>query len=76
MVAAVGIPTVRGDWLKAGSVVIDAGYNPGNIGDVATEEAVGIASMITPVPSGVGPDDDRDAPGTTVAAATSGFPST
>lgn len=56
VVAAVGIPNfVRGDWLKPGCVVIDAGYNPGNIGDVATDEAMGRASLITPVPGGVGP---------------------
>lgn len=56
VVAAVGIPNfVRGEWLKPGCVVIDAGYNPGNIGDVAAEEAMGRASMITPVPGGVGP---------------------
>lgn len=56
VVAAVGISNfVRGAWLKPGCVVIDAGYNPGNVGDVATEEAMGIASLITPVPGGVGP---------------------
>jgi methylenetetrahydrofolate dehydrogenase (NADP+)/methenyltetrahydrofolate cyclohydrolase len=36
-------------------VVIDAGYNSGNIGDVAFEEARARASLITPVPGGVGP---------------------
>lgn len=56
VVASVGIPSfIRGDWLKPGCVVIDAGYNPGNVGDVATDEAVGVASLITPVPGGVGP---------------------
>lgn len=56
VVAAVGIPNfVRGHWLKPGCVVIDAGYNPGTIGDVATDEADGIASLLTPVPGGVGP---------------------
>jgi len=56
VVAAVGKPElVRGDWLKPGAVVIDAGYNPGRIGDVAFEEAAGRASLITPVPGGVGP---------------------
>ncbi|MCF6391105.1 hypothetical protein L2K20_29460 [Mycobacterium sp. MBM] len=34
-VAAVGRPElIRGDWIKPGAVVIDAGYNPGNIGDL------------------------------------------
>jgi methylenetetrahydrofolate dehydrogenase (NADP+)/methenyltetrahydrofolate cyclohydrolase len=56
VVAAVGIPNfVRGDWLKDGVVVVDAGYNPGNIGDVAFDEALPKASLITPVPGGVGP---------------------
>ena len=56
VVAAVGIPNfVRGSWLKPGSVVIDAGYNKGNMGDVAFDEALGTASLLTPVPGGVGP---------------------
>jgi len=46
---------VRGDWLKPGAVVVDAGYNEGNVGDVAFAEAVERASLITPVPGGVGP---------------------
>jgi methylenetetrahydrofolate dehydrogenase (NADP+)/methenyltetrahydrofolate cyclohydrolase len=56
VVAGVGRPNiVRGHWLKPGAVVIDAGYNPGNVGDVAFDEAVGVAGLITPVPGGVGP---------------------
>ena len=56
VVAAVGKPEfVRGGWLKPGAVVIDAGYNPGNTGDVAFGEALPVASLITPVPGGVGP---------------------
>jgi methylenetetrahydrofolate dehydrogenase (NADP+)/methenyltetrahydrofolate cyclohydrolase len=56
LVAAVGRPHfVRGDWIKPGAVVIDAGYNEGNIGDVAFAEAMSVASLITPVPGGVGP---------------------
>jgi methylenetetrahydrofolate dehydrogenase (NADP+)/methenyltetrahydrofolate cyclohydrolase len=56
LVAAVGRPEfVRGDWLQPGAVVIDAGYNPGNVGDVAFEEAIERARLITPVPGGVGP---------------------
>jgi len=56
VVAAVGKPKfVKGDWIKPGAVVIDAGYNEGNIGDVDFDEAVQVASMITPVPGGVGP---------------------
>jgi methylenetetrahydrofolate dehydrogenase (NADP+) / methenyltetrahydrofolate cyclohydrolase len=56
VVAAVGRPEfVRGDWIRPGAVVVDAGYNPGNVGDVAFGEAVDRASLITPVPGGVGP---------------------
>ncbi len=56
IVAAVGRPEfVKGDWVKEGAVVIDAGYNPGNVGDVDFEAALPRASLITPVPGGVGP---------------------
>jgi methylenetetrahydrofolate dehydrogenase (NADP+) / methenyltetrahydrofolate cyclohydrolase len=56
MVAAVGKPEfVRGDWLKPGAVVVDAGYHPGNVGDVAFAQAAEVAGLITPVPGGVGP---------------------
>ena len=56
VVAAVGQPAlIRGDWLKPGAVVIDAGYTNGNVGDVAFDEARAVAGLITPVPGGVGP---------------------
>jgi methylenetetrahydrofolate dehydrogenase (NADP+)/methenyltetrahydrofolate cyclohydrolase len=56
VVAAVGIPRfVRGAWLKSGAVVVDAGYNPGNVGDVDFDEARTVARLLTPVPGGVGP---------------------
>jgi methylenetetrahydrofolate dehydrogenase (NADP+)/methenyltetrahydrofolate cyclohydrolase len=64
LIAAVGKPElVRGDWIKPGAVVIDVGINrvataDGKsrlVGDVAFEEAQGIAGAITPVPGGVGP---------------------
>ncbi len=56
LVAAVGRPAfVPGDWLRPGVVVIDAGYNPGNVGDVDTAAAMDVASLLTPVPGGVGP---------------------
>lgn len=56
VVAAAGRPRfVRGDWLKPGAVVIDAGYNEGNVGDIDFDGAVGVASLLTPVPGGVGP---------------------
>jgi methylenetetrahydrofolate dehydrogenase (NADP+)/methenyltetrahydrofolate cyclohydrolase len=67
VVAAVGRPEmVRGDWIKAGAIVIDVGINrvpdPASgegktklVGDVAFAEAAAKASFITPVPGGVGP---------------------
>jgi methylenetetrahydrofolate dehydrogenase (NADP+)/methenyltetrahydrofolate cyclohydrolase len=56
VVAAVGRPEfVKGSWIKRGAVVVDAGYNPGNVGDVAYDEAASRAGLITPVPGGVGP---------------------
>lgn len=56
VVAAAGRPgLVKGDWIKPGAVVIDAGYNPGNVGDVEYPAAAQRARLITPVPGGVGP---------------------
>lgn len=56
LVAAVGRPElIRGEWIKPGSVVVDAGYNPGNVGDVEQSAAAQRAGLITPVPGGVGP---------------------
>jgi methylenetetrahydrofolate dehydrogenase (NADP+) / methenyltetrahydrofolate cyclohydrolase len=69
VVAAVGRRCfVRGDWLKPGAVVIDAGYD-GNVGDVAFDEAVSAASLLTPVPGGVGPMTIAVLLGQTIAAA-------
>jgi methylenetetrahydrofolate dehydrogenase (NADP+)/methenyltetrahydrofolate cyclohydrolase len=56
VVAAVGQPElIRGSWIKRGAVVVDAGYNPGNVGDVEYATASERARWITPVPGGVGP---------------------
>jgi methylenetetrahydrofolate dehydrogenase (NADP+)/methenyltetrahydrofolate cyclohydrolase len=56
LIAAVGRPRyIQGDWIKPGAVVIDAGYNAGNVGDVDFEAALPRARLITPVPGGVGP---------------------
>ena len=56
VVAAVGRPgLVRGSWIAPGSVVVDAGYNAGNVGDVEFTVARERARLITPVPGGVGP---------------------
>lgn len=56
VVAAVGKPEfVQGDWIKPGAVVVDAGYNKGNLGDVDYDACLKNAYAITPVPAGVGP---------------------
>jgi methylenetetrahydrofolate dehydrogenase (NADP+)/methenyltetrahydrofolate cyclohydrolase len=56
VVAAVGRPGfIRGEDIKPGAIVVDAGYNPGNVGDVDFATARTRASLITPVPGGVGP---------------------
>ncbi len=56
VVAAVGrAKFVSGDWLKDGVIVLDAGYNEGNVGDVDYDAAFEKAALITPVPGGVGP---------------------
>ncbi|RWB32187.1 MAG: bifunctional methylenetetrahydrofolate dehydrogenase/methenyltetrahydrofolate cyclohydrolase FolD [Mesorhizobium sp.] len=67
LVAAVGRPEmVKGDWVKPGATIIDVGINrvpapekgEGKsrlVGDVAFEECAEVASIITPVPGGVGP---------------------
>ena len=61
LVAAVGRPEmVRGDWIKPGAVVLDAGFNKvesrdKDVGDVHFESASQVASHISPVPGGVGP---------------------
>ncbi len=67
VIAAVGRPDmIKGDWIKPGAVVIDVGINrvekevDGEIqsrltGDVDYDEALEVASAVTPVPGGVGP---------------------
>jgi methylenetetrahydrofolate dehydrogenase (NADP+)/methenyltetrahydrofolate cyclohydrolase len=55
VIAAVGRPElIRGEWIKPGAVVVDAGYAD-NKGDVEYAAAAERASYITPVPGGVGP---------------------
>ena len=60
LVAGVGrARMVTSDYIKEGAVVIDVGINAkpeggGICGDVDTDDVVGKASMVTPVPAGVG----------------------
>lgn len=56
LVAAVGKPEfIKGEWIKDGAVVVDAGYHPGGVGDVALATVKDRTSAYTPVPGGVGP---------------------
>jgi methylenetetrahydrofolate dehydrogenase (NADP+)/methenyltetrahydrofolate cyclohydrolase len=56
VVGAVGKPEfMRGEWIRDGAVVIDAGYHPGGIGDIELAAVVDRCSAYTPVPGGVGP---------------------
>jgi methylenetetrahydrofolate dehydrogenase (NADP+)/methenyltetrahydrofolate cyclohydrolase len=60
LVVAVGRPElIRGDWIKAGALVIDVGMNRTDdgklVGDVDFAGARERAAWITPVPGGVGP---------------------
>jgi methylenetetrahydrofolate dehydrogenase (NADP+)/methenyltetrahydrofolate cyclohydrolase len=58
VVAAVGRPKmIKADWIKPGAIVVDAGINEiegGICGDVDFENAKEVASLISPVPGGVG----------------------
>lgn len=56
IVGAVGIPRfIKSDWIKKGSVVIDAGFHPEMCGDIDLDGIEDNAIAYTPVPGGVGP---------------------
>jgi methylenetetrahydrofolate dehydrogenase (NADP+)/methenyltetrahydrofolate cyclohydrolase len=56
LVGAVGKPEfIRGEWIRDGAVVVDAGYHPGGVGDIELSAAIDRCSAFTPVPGGVGP---------------------
>ncbi len=59
VIAAVGVPEmITGEMIRPGAVVIDVGINRVGdrlVGDVHFEQAMKVASAITPVPGGVGP---------------------
>lgn len=56
VVGAVGkAEFIRGEWIRDGAVVVDAGYHPGGVGDIELAGAVERCSAYTPVPGGVGP---------------------
>lgn len=55
VVAAAGRPgLIKGEWIKPGAAVVDAGYAD-NVGDVEFDSAADRAGYVTPVPGGVGP---------------------
>jgi methylenetetrahydrofolate dehydrogenase (NADP+)/methenyltetrahydrofolate cyclohydrolase len=56
IVGALGKPEfIKGAWIKEGAVVVDAGYHPGNVGDIELSAVIDKCSAYTPVPGGVGP---------------------
>ena len=56
VVGAVGIPKfIQSDWVKDGTVVIDAGFHPEKCGDIDLEPLIDRCYAYTPVPGGVGP---------------------
>lgn len=59
IISATGDPKfLKGDMIKQGSIIIDAGTSEsegGIVGDVDTDTVIGIASYVSPVPGGVGP---------------------
>ena len=58
VIAAMGVPNaIKGHWIKPSAIVIDVGVNQVGdklVGDVEFETAAERASIITPVPGGVG----------------------
>ena len=55
VIVAIGKPEfVKAEWFAEGQIIVDAGYNEGNVGDV-DHLAYEKASYYTPVPGGVGP---------------------
>ena len=56
IVGAVGKPEfIKGDWIKPGAVVVDAGYHPTKVGDIELSAVIDKCAAYTPVPGGVGP---------------------
>jgi methylenetetrahydrofolate dehydrogenase (NADP+)/methenyltetrahydrofolate cyclohydrolase len=56
VVGAVGKPEfIKGAWIRDGAVVVDAGYHPGNVGDIELPAVIERCAAYTPVPGGVGP---------------------
>jgi methylenetetrahydrofolate dehydrogenase (NADP+)/methenyltetrahydrofolate cyclohydrolase len=72
VVGAVGKPEfIKGGWIRDGAVVVDAGYHPGNVGDIELSAVFERCAAYTPVPGGVGPMTIATLIAQTVAAAES-----
>ena len=58
VVGAVGKPEfIKGSWIKDGAIVVDAGYHPGNIGDIELSAVIDRCYAYTPVPRWCRTDD-------------------
>ncbi|MEA4906252.1 MAG: bifunctional methylenetetrahydrofolate dehydrogenase/methenyltetrahydrofolate cyclohydrolase FolD [Anaerolineaceae bacterium] len=56
VVGAVGKPEfIKGEWIRDGAIVIDAGYHPQRVGDIELTAVIDRCAAYTPVPGGVGP---------------------
>ncbi|MFC1637755.1 bifunctional methylenetetrahydrofolate dehydrogenase/methenyltetrahydrofolate cyclohydrolase FolD [Candidatus Margulisiibacteriota bacterium] len=70
VVGAVGkVEFIKGDWIKKGAVVVDAGYHAGGKGDIDLAAVIDKCAAYTPVPGGVGPMTIATLIAQTVAAA-------
>ena len=74
VIGAVGKPEfIKAAWIRDGAVVVDAGYHPGNVGDVELGPVIDRCAAYTPVPGGVGPMTIATLISQTVAAAEAAF---
>ncbi|MGO9307653.1 MAG: bifunctional methylenetetrahydrofolate dehydrogenase/methenyltetrahydrofolate cyclohydrolase FolD [Spirochaetia bacterium] len=74
VLGAVGRPEfIKSTWIRDGAVVVDAGYHPGNVGDIELAPVIDRCAAYTPVPGGVGPMTIATLISQTVAAAEASF---
>jgi methylenetetrahydrofolate dehydrogenase (NADP+) / methenyltetrahydrofolate cyclohydrolase len=74
VIGAVGKPEfIKAAWIRDGAVVVDAGYHPGNVGDIELAPLIDRCAAYTPVPGGVGPMTIATLISQTVAAAEAAF---
>jgi len=56
IIGAVGKPEfIKAGWIQDNSIVIDAGYHKGGVGDIEINKVKDRVFAYTPVPGGVGP---------------------